>query len=88
MVLWMPGSHRWPDAAIESLLQAIDFETVDAGSRVPTPAGPLPEALRGQVRDVTMEAGSVIVFHPTADADQPAGISSAMFPLLAVPWPR
>ncbi|HSV08875.1 MAG TPA: phytanoyl-CoA dioxygenase family protein [Candidatus Binatus sp.] len=58
----VPGSHRWPDAAIGRLLQAIDFETVDAGSRVPRPAAPLPEALRGQVRDVTMEAGSVIVF--------------------------
>jgi len=58
----VPGSHRWSDAAIGGLLQAIDFETVDAGARVPRPAPPLPDALRGQVRDVTMEAGSVIVF--------------------------
>ena len=58
----VPGSHRWSDAAIGSLLQAIDFETVDPGARVPRPAPPLPDALRGQVRDVTMEAGSVIVF--------------------------
>src|SRR5262249_61546575 len=54
----VPGSHRWSDAAIGSLLQAIDFETVDAGARTPTPAPPLPEALRCQVRDVTIEAGS------------------------------
>ncbi|HYV58170.1 MAG TPA: phytanoyl-CoA dioxygenase family protein [Candidatus Nitrosopolaris sp.] len=58
----VPGSHRWSDATIGSLLQEIDFETIDAGARVPRPAPPLPEVLRGQVRNVTMEAGSVIVF--------------------------
>ena len=58
----VPGSHRWTDAAIGSLLQTIDFATVDGPERTPRPAPTLPEALRSQVRDVTMEPGSVIVF--------------------------
>jgi ectoine hydroxylase-related dioxygenase (phytanoyl-CoA dioxygenase family) len=57
----VPGSHRWGDE-IWSTLRPVDFITVDAAARMPRPAGPLPEALRGKVEDVTMEPGSVIVF--------------------------
>jgi ectoine hydroxylase-related dioxygenase (phytanoyl-CoA dioxygenase family) len=58
----VPGSHRWPDEAYVQLLSEIDFTTVEEGGRQPRPAPPLPEALRGKVQDVTMKAGSVIVF--------------------------
>jgi ectoine hydroxylase-related dioxygenase (phytanoyl-CoA dioxygenase family) len=58
----VPGSHRWTDDAVERTLAPIDFTTVEAEERTPTPEPPLPEALRGKVQDVTMGPGSVIVF--------------------------
>jgi len=58
----VPGSHAWPDAAIEDLLYAIDFTTTPEGQRQPRPAGPLPPAVASQLRDATMPAGAVIVF--------------------------
>ena len=58
----VPGSHRWGDADVENLLDRIDFETVPDGERVPNPAGPLPDRLRGRVEDVVMPAGAAIVF--------------------------
>ena len=58
----VPGSHRWGDADVENLLDRIDFETVPDGERVPNPASPLPDRLRGRVEDVAMPAGAAIVF--------------------------
>ena len=56
------GSHRWGDE-IWTTLDPVEFETVeDPAARTPRPARPLPPALEGKVRDVTMRAGSVIVF--------------------------
>jgi ectoine hydroxylase-related dioxygenase (phytanoyl-CoA dioxygenase family) len=58
----VPGSHGWSDAAIARLLSEIDFSTAPEGERRPRPAGPIPEAFRGQVQDVTMPAGAGVVF--------------------------
>ncbi|HJQ82820.1 MAG TPA: phytanoyl-CoA dioxygenase family protein [Candidatus Binatia bacterium] len=58
----VPDSHRWSDAEIARLLEPIDFATVDTTARTPRPAPPLPDGLGGRVADVTMDAGSVIVF--------------------------
>ena len=58
----VPGSHGWSDEAIARLLREIDFSTAPEGERRPRPAGPLPEAFRGQVQDVTMHAGAAVIF--------------------------
>ena len=58
----VPGSHRWGDAEVDGLLERIDFETVPDAERIPNPAGPLPDRLRGQVEDVVMPPGAAIVF--------------------------
>lgn len=57
----IPGSHRWDDAALEAFFTGIDFRTREATDRVPEDA-PLPDDVTRQLRDVTMPAGSVIVF--------------------------
>ena len=63
----VPGSHLWSDARVESLLAhvALDFVPPEGGAeaRVPRPAPP-PSELVGDARvvDVTMSAGSVVVF--------------------------
>jgi len=56
------GSHRWEDAAVERLLDDIDFETVPESARVPRPGGALPGWFRGELVDVAMPAGAAIVF--------------------------
>ena len=58
----VPGSHRWGDADVEGLLDRIDIETVPDAERIPKPAGPLPDRLRGSVEDVVMPPGAAIVF--------------------------
>jgi ectoine hydroxylase-related dioxygenase (phytanoyl-CoA dioxygenase family) len=58
----VPQSHRWADDEFGRLLYTIDFTTAPTHERTPTPAGPLPAALAGKVMDVTMPAGSVVVF--------------------------
>ena len=58
----VPGSHRWGDADVDGLLARIDIETVPDAERIPKPAGPLPDHLRGRVEDVVMPAGAAIVF--------------------------
>ena len=58
----VPGSHEWSDAAFEALPSEADFVTAAEGERTPKPGRPLSEHLAGQVLDVTMPAGSVIVF--------------------------
>lgn len=57
----IPGSHRWSDAEVESLLYQIDFRTRPPDERVPCP-DTAPEHLRAQLEDAVMPAGSVIVF--------------------------
>jgi ectoine hydroxylase-related dioxygenase (phytanoyl-CoA dioxygenase family) len=56
----VPGSHRWDDAAVGDLLAQVDFSSSPGGE--PRPPAPLPDAVRRQLRDVTMSGGSVIVF--------------------------
>ena len=58
----VPGSHRWGDADVDGLLDRIDIETVPDAERIPKPAGPLPDRLRGSVEDVVMPPGAAIVF--------------------------
>jgi ectoine hydroxylase-related dioxygenase (phytanoyl-CoA dioxygenase family) len=58
----VPGSHTWSDQAVERLLDAIDFSSVPQAERRPQPAEPLPEGLGGEVLEVTMPPGSVVVF--------------------------
>jgi ectoine hydroxylase-related dioxygenase (phytanoyl-CoA dioxygenase family) len=58
----VPGSHRWGDADVDGLLYQIDIETVPDDERIPKPAGPLPDRLRGRVEDVVMPPGAAIVF--------------------------
>jgi ectoine hydroxylase-related dioxygenase (phytanoyl-CoA dioxygenase family) len=57
----IPGSHRWDDRFIGEFFDAIDFRTRTEDARVPEDA-PLPADLAAQLQDVTMPAGSVIVF--------------------------
>ncbi len=57
----VPGSHTWPDEAIERLLAAADFATAPPDARQPrVPA--LPEGFADRLVDATMPAGSAIVF--------------------------
>jgi ectoine hydroxylase-related dioxygenase (phytanoyl-CoA dioxygenase family) len=58
----VPGSHAWADRAIENILDEIDFTTTPEGERRPRPPGPLPPKTAALLEDVTMAAGSVIVF--------------------------
>lgn len=58
----VPGSHTWEDKTVGRFLYPIDFSTVDRSDREPSPGAELPERFRNQVQDVTMSAGSVIVF--------------------------
>jgi ectoine hydroxylase-related dioxygenase (phytanoyl-CoA dioxygenase family) len=58
----VPQSHAWSDDKFGRLLYDVDFTTVPADARTPKAVGPLPAALAGKVIDVTMPAGSVIVF--------------------------
>jgi len=58
----VPGSHRWSDDAVGSLLADIDFATAPRDARTPRPAAPLPAGLTGEVVDVVMPAGAAIVF--------------------------
>ena len=58
----LPGSHTWSDEKIARLPDAIDFTTAPEDARRPTAKPPLPGGFAGQVVDVTMDAGSVIVF--------------------------
>ncbi len=88
----VPGSHDWPDDQFGRLLYEIDFTTAPAGNRTPTPAGPLPPSLRGKVEDVTMPAGSVIVFLGTlvhrGGANRSAGARLALSNQYCEPWAR
>jgi ectoine hydroxylase-related dioxygenase (phytanoyl-CoA dioxygenase family) len=88
----VPGTHRWTDSAIDDLMYEIDFTTTPEGARVPRPAGPLPADVAARLRDVTMPAGSVIVFLGTLLHRGGANTSTA--PRLALsnqycePWAR
>lgn len=58
----IPGSHAWGDAAVDALLDAVDFATAPRDARAPRPPAPLPPPFAEGLIDVTMDAGSVIVF--------------------------
>src|SRR6185295_15382494 len=58
----IPGSHEWADESIERLLSEVDFATAPRDSREPHEPRALPPSLADRLVDVTMEAGSVIVF--------------------------
>jgi len=58
----IPGSHTWPDEAIERLLSAADFTTVPPDARQPQAPAPIRKEYADRLVDVTMRAGSVIVF--------------------------
>jgi ectoine hydroxylase-related dioxygenase (phytanoyl-CoA dioxygenase family) len=87
----IPGSHRWGDRFIEEFFDAIDFRTRTVDARVPEDA-PLPADLSAQLQDVTMPAGSVIVFLGTLL--HRGGANRSAHPRLAVsnqycePWAR
>lgn len=87
----IPGSHRWDDRYIQAFFAGIDFRTRDAGARVPEDA-PLPPDLPAPLRDVTMPAGSVIVFLGTLL--HRGGANRSARPRLAIsnqycePWAR
>jgi ectoine hydroxylase-related dioxygenase (phytanoyl-CoA dioxygenase family) len=88
----VPGSHRWGDAAVDHLLARIDFETVPEAARVPTPATPLPDELRGRVQDVVMSPGAAIVFLGTlvhrGGANRSARPRLALSNQYCQPWAR
>ena len=88
----VPGSHLLPDAAIEELLERIDFTTTPAGERTPRPAGPLPPELAARLVDVTMAPGSVIVFLGTllhrGGANRSARARLALSNQYCEPWAR
>ena len=87
----IPGSHRWGDGDYQSFFTRIDFRTRDADARVPEDAM-LPPDLGAQLHDVTMPAGSVIVFLGTLL--HRGGANRSARPRLAVsnqycePWAR
>jgi ectoine hydroxylase-related dioxygenase (phytanoyl-CoA dioxygenase family) len=87
----VPGSHRWGDPSVTAFFDRIDFRTRTAEARVPEDA-PLPPDLAGQLQDVTMPAGSVIVFLGTLL--HRGGANRSAQPRLAVsnqycePWAR
>jgi len=56
------GSHRWSDEQMGQLLQSYDFITAPREERKPKAAPTPPEHWRDNVLDVTMPAGSAIVF--------------------------
>jgi ectoine hydroxylase-related dioxygenase (phytanoyl-CoA dioxygenase family) len=58
----IPGSHTWPDDAVERLLGAADFTTAPRDARTPRMPDALPEGYSERLVDATMPAGSVIVF--------------------------
>lgn len=87
----VPGSHRWDDPFIEAFFSRIDFRTRAADARVPEDT-PLPPDLAAQLQNVTMPAGSVIVFLGTLL--HRGGANASAKPRLAVsnqycePWAR
>lgn len=87
----IPGSHRWDDAALEAFFTGIDFRTRNAADRVPEDA-PLPDEVTRQLRDVTMPAGSVIVFLGTllhrGGANRTARPRLALSNQYCEPWAR
>ncbi len=58
----IPESHTWADESIERLLATVDFATAPREARQPRPPGPLPPTLEQRLVDLTMDAGSVVVF--------------------------
>jgi ectoine hydroxylase-related dioxygenase (phytanoyl-CoA dioxygenase family) len=56
------GSHRWDDEEAKRSLEGFDFATRPDPERVPVPKSPPPSRWRDLVADVTMPAGSVVVF--------------------------
>lgn len=56
------GSHRWSDEQVGELLSSYDFSTAPREERKPRVAPPPPAEWTDNIRDVTMPAGSVIVF--------------------------
>ena len=87
----IPGSHRWDDPFIQAFFDVIDFRTRAAEARVPEDA-PLPPELAAQLRDVTMPAGSVIVFLGTllhrGGANRSARPRLALSNQYCEPWAR
>jgi ectoine hydroxylase-related dioxygenase (phytanoyl-CoA dioxygenase family) len=88
----VPGSHRWSDADVGRLLAAIDFATVPTDVREPHPPAPLPPPLAERLVDVTMDAGSVIVFLGTlvhrGGANRSARARLALSNQYCEPWAR
>lgn len=87
----LPGSHRWDDRYIERVFASFDFRTRAADARVPEDA-PLPEELAEQLLDVTMPAGSVVVFLGTllhrGGANRSARQRLALSNQYCEPWAR
>ena len=87
----IPGSHTWPDDAIERLLTDADFATAPRDARQPLPAA-LPAGYADRLVDATMPAGSVIVFLGTLV--HRGGANRSQRPRLALsnqycePWAR
>jgi ectoine hydroxylase-related dioxygenase (phytanoyl-CoA dioxygenase family) len=87
----VPGSHRWDDPSLQAFFDRIDFRTRATDARVPEETPVAPE-LAAQLQDVTMSAGSVIVFLGTLL--HRGGANRSARPRLAVsnqycePWAR
>jgi ectoine hydroxylase-related dioxygenase (phytanoyl-CoA dioxygenase family) len=88
----VPESHTWTDEAIARLPALIDFTTVPHDARQPQQPRPLPEAWDARLVDVTMEAGSVIVFLGTlvhrGGANRSAAPRLALSNQYCEPWAR
>jgi len=58
----VPGSHRWGDDQVGSILGPADFASASSDRREPLPAAPPPVRWSESPCDVRMPAGSVVVF--------------------------
>ena len=56
------GSHLWGDPEAWASIEAIDFATKPDPERIPVPKGTPRTQVQDQIVDVTMPAGSVVVF--------------------------
>ncbi len=85
------GSHRFGDTEVGTVFTDIDFDTRSGEARVPREAPP-PAHLGTELRDVTMPAGSVIVFLGTllhrGGANRSADPRLAISNQYCQPWAR
>jgi ectoine hydroxylase-related dioxygenase (phytanoyl-CoA dioxygenase family) len=86
------GSHAWSDAEVVTKISSVDFTTAPPDARVPRPEGALPAGWSDRVCNVTMPAGSVIVFLGTlvhrGGANRSAAPRLAFSNQYCQPWAR